>query len=106
MLPGASSTLAFEIITDKNYTLNPKMKIKSKTLASCSGHTGIAGGQELDLKFENKNKRVNQIIDMERKKWENINFCLYSVGIIITKQKKKFFFKQSWRGNWFVVSIG
>ena len=31
-------------------------------MANCSGHTGIAGGQELDLKFENKAKKLNQII--------------------------------------------
>ena len=110
MLAGSSLlTLAFEIITDKNYTLNPKMKIEIvKTLASCSGHTGIAGGQELDLKFENKNKRVNQIIDMQKKKTGKLfNFCLYSVGIIANKTKKEIFifFKQSWRGNRFIISI-
>ena len=31
-----------------------------KSLAFCSGHTGIAGGQELDLKFENKKKNLNK----------------------------------------------
>ena len=38
--------------------LNKKrLKIKLiKYLAICSGHTGIAGGQDLDLKFENKKK--------------------------------------------------
>ena len=38
-----------------------------KSLAFCSGHTGIAGGQELDLKFENKKKSLNQIINMQKK---------------------------------------
>ena len=51
-------TLAFEIIADKNYSINPKLKNQIiKSLAFCSGHTGIAGGQELDLKFENKKKK-------------------------------------------------
>ena len=50
-------TLAFEIIADKNYLVNSNLKNKIiKSLAFCSGHTGIAGGQELDLKFENKKK--------------------------------------------------
>ena len=50
-------TLAFEIIADKNYSINPKLKNQIiKSLAFCAGHTGIAGGQELDLKFENKKK--------------------------------------------------
>ena len=52
-------TLAFEIIADKNYSINPKLKNQIiKSLAFCSGHTGIAGGQELDLKFENKKKKL------------------------------------------------
>ena len=50
-------TLAFEIIADKNYNVNSKSKNEIiQSLAFCSGHTGIAGGQELDLKFENKKK--------------------------------------------------
>ena len=50
-------TLAFEIIADKNYLINSKLKNEIiKSLAFCAGHTGIAGGQELDLKFENKKK--------------------------------------------------
>ena len=95
VLAGSSLlTLAFEIITDKNYRIKPKMKNQIvKSLASCSGHTGIAGGQELDLKFENKNKKVNQIIDMQKKKTGKLfNFCLYSVGIIANKTKKEIFF--------------
>ena len=61
-------TLAFEIIADKNYSINPKLKNQIiKSLAFCSGHTGIAGGQELDLKFENKKKSLKQIIAMQKK---------------------------------------
>ena len=57
-------TLAFEIIADKNYLIKPKFKNEIiKSLAFCSGHTGIAGGQELDLKFENKKKSLKQILD-------------------------------------------
>ena len=58
VLAGSSLlTLAFEIIADKKYSLNSKGKNEIvRSLAACSGHTGIAGGQELDLKFENKKK--------------------------------------------------
>ena len=68
VLAGSSLlTLAFEIIADKKYFLNSKIKNEIIcSLASCSGHTGIAGGQELDLKFENK-KKINQIINMQKK---------------------------------------
>ena len=74
LLAGSSLlTLAFEIITDKKYLLNQKLKNEIiNSLANCSGHTGIAGGQELDLKFENKNKKPNQIIDMQKKNRKTI----------------------------------
>ena len=50
-------TLAFEIILDKNYKIEHKVKAELvQTLALCSGHTGIAGGQYLDLSFEKKKK--------------------------------------------------
>ncbi len=96
VLAGSSLlTLAFEIITEKKYMLNSKMKNEIiRFLANCSGHTGIAGGQELDLKFEKKNKKINQIVDMQKKKTGKLfNFCLYSVGVIANKNKKqkKFF---------------
>ena len=95
VLAGSSLlTLAFEIISDKKYSLNSKMKNEIiKSLASCSGHTGIAGGQDLDLKFENKNKKIAEIIDMQKKKTGKLfNFCLYAVGIIANKSKKEKFF--------------
>ena len=42
-------TLAFEMIVDKNYKIENKAKIELvKSLAYCSGHVGIAGGQYLD----------------------------------------------------------
>ena len=95
VLAGSSLlTLAFEIITDKKYLLNSKMKNEIvESLANCSGHTGIAGGQELDLKFEKKKKTINQIIDMQKKKTGKLfNFCLYSVGVVANKTKKEIFF--------------
>ena len=92
VLAGSSLlTLAFEIIADKKYKLNSKLKNEIVcSLANCSGHTGIAGGQELDLKFENKNKTLNQIIDMQKKKTGKLfNFCLYAVGVISNKSNKE-----------------
>ena len=56
-------TLAFEILSDKNLLLKERTKIKLINLLSeCSGHTGIAGGQYLDLNYEkkkNKKKKNN-----------------------------------------------
>ncbi len=92
VLAGSSLlTLAFEIIVDKKYSINSRLKNEIiRSLAVCSGHTGIAGGQELDLKFENKAKKINQIIDMQKKKTGKLfNFCLHAVGIIANKTQKK-----------------
>tara|TARA_B100000963_G_scaffold141074_1_gene122826 strand:+ start:274 stop:1149 length:876 start_codon:yes stop_codon:yes gene_type:complete len=87
-------TLAFEIIADKKYIINPYQKNDLiQYLAFCSGHTGIAGGQELDLKFENKKKTLNQILVMQTKKTGKLfNFCLYAVGVLANKniKEKKF----------------
>ena len=87
-------TLAFEIIADKNYSINPKLKNEIiKSLAFCSGHTGIAGGQELDLKFENKKKSLKHIIAMQKKKTGKLfNFCLYAVGVLAKRSNKEKFF--------------
>ena len=89
-------TLAFEIISDKNYSISSSLKNEIvKSLALCSGHTGIAGGQELDLKFENKKKNLKQIIEMQKKKTGKLfNFCLYAVAAIAKKNiKEKIFLR-------------
>ncbi len=83
-------TLAFEIISCRKSLLTARHKNKIiNLLANCSGHTGIAGGQELDLKFEKKRKKIDQIIDMQRKKTGKLfNFCFQSVAIVAKKNKK------------------
>ena len=84
-------TLAFEIISDKKNLLSLYQKNEIiRLLSNCSGHTGIAGGQELDLKFENKKKSLSQIIDMQRKKTGRLfNFCLQSTAIVANKNERE-----------------
>ena len=92
VLAGSSLlTLAFEIIADKKYPINSNAKSEIiNFLAKCSGHTGIAGGQELDLKFEYRKKNINQIVDMQKKKTGKLfNFCLYAVGVVANKNAKE-----------------
>ncbi|RPG95956.1 MAG: polyprenyl synthetase family protein [Candidatus Pelagibacter sp. TMED286] len=92
VLAGSSLlTLAFEIISDKKYSIDAKIKNEIlSNLASCSGHTGIAEGQELDLKFENKKKKLSEIIDMQKKKTGKLfNFCLYAVGAIAKRNNRE-----------------
>ena len=83
-------TLAFEIIScEKSLLTNYQKNQIVKLLSNCSGHTGIAGGQEQDLKFEHKTKKLNQIIEMQRKKTGKLfNFCLQSVAIVANKNMK------------------
>ena len=80
-------TLAFEMITDKNSSIHDKSKIELiKELSKCSGHTGIAGGQYLDLSYENKKKNIKEIINMQKKKTGKLfNFCCFSAGVIANK---------------------
>ena len=92
VLAGSSLlTLAFEIITDQKYLISSKIKSElARSLASCSGHTGIAEGQELDLKFEKKKKKINQIIDMQKKKTGKLfYFCLYATAVVANKNEKE-----------------
>jgi len=81
-------TLAFEIIADKK--LKIKDKIKSSLiyeLSRCSGHTGVAGGQYLDLNFEHKKVGYSKVIDMQIKKTGRLfSFCCIAPAII--KEKK------------------
>ena len=61
--------MAFEILSDKKLMISDNIKINLiKKLSGCSGHTGIAGGQFLDLSFENKKISLKKIIDMATKK--------------------------------------
>ena len=84
-------TLAFEIIGDKKYRVDSHSKIEIiNSLAFFSGHTGIAGGQALDLSFEKKKKRLDQIIEMQKKKTGKLfNFCCYAVGVIAKRNTKE-----------------
>tara|TARA_B100001167_G_C16755531_1_gene298527 strand:+ start:197 stop:1069 length:873 start_codon:yes stop_codon:yes gene_type:complete len=84
-------TLAFEILSDKK--LNIKEKTKNTLidkLSNCAGHTGIAGGQFLDLDFEKKNISFKKIIDMQFKKTGKLfGYCSSVPAIIKNSNVKK-----------------
>ena len=83
-------TLAFEIITDKKYKVKPNIKIfLLKKLAKYAGHTGIAGGQFLDLSYENKKIGISKVINMQKKKTGKLfQFCCLAPAIISGANKK------------------
>ena len=80
-------TMAFEILSDKKLILTDNVKLNLiKQLSSCSGHGGIAGGQFLDLTFENKKISQKKIIDMAIKKTGKLfSFCCMVPLIIKNK---------------------
>ncbi len=88
-------TMACEILASSNLKIKQKAKINLiKKLSECSGHLGIAGGQYLDLSYENKSVSKNKIIEMEKKKTGKLfSFCCAAPAIIKNKNTKeiKFF---------------
>ena len=87
-------TFAFEILSNKKLKLNNTVKIELiNELASCSGHSGIAGGQYLDLDFERKKINQSKIINMQNKKTGKLfSFCCESSAII---KKKNLFTRKN-----------
>jgi len=82
-------TLAFEILSDKKTILDEKVKVELiKRLSECSGHSGIAGGQFLDLSFEKKKIPLKNIIDMQLKKTGRLFGYCCVVPLIIAKKNK------------------
>ena len=87
-------TIAFEILSENNFKLDDKIKIKLvKLISECSGHSGIAGGQYSDLSFERKKIPLKKIVEMQIKKTGKLfSFCCMAPVIISKKNNhlKKF----------------
>ncbi len=82
-------TIAFEILSQKNYRIKNEIKIKLiKLISESSGHSGIAGGQYSDLSFEHKKIPLKKIIKMQIKKTGKLfSFCCMAPVIISKKNK-------------------
>jgi len=82
-------TIAFEILSHKNFNVNQKVKINLINLISkTSGHSGIAGGQYSDLNFEHRKIPLKKIIEMQIKKTGKLfSFCCMAPVIILKKNK-------------------
>ena len=83
-------TLAFELISDKKLKIHPSAKLLLlKNLAKCAGHTGIAGGQFLDLNYEKKKVNFSKVVEMQKKKTGKLfEFCCVAPAIITQKNNK------------------
>ena len=83
-------TMAFEILSHKDLNVSGKTKINLiNKISESSGHLGIAGGQYLDLSYENKKVSRKRVIEMEIKKTGKLfSFCCVA-PLIIKKKKQK-----------------
>ena len=88
-------TLAFEILSHKDFNVSEKIKISLiDKISRSSGHLGIAGGQFLDLNYEHKKISKKKIIEMEIKKTGKLFSFACAAPLILksksTKEIKKF----------------
>ena len=86
-------TIAFEILSSESLNLSEDKKTKLiYHISKCSGHSGIAGGQYLDLNYEKKKVTINKIINMQIKK-TGMLFSFSCAAPVIISSKKKYFKK-------------
>ena len=80
-------TIAFEILSHKNFNVNEKIKVNLIHLISkTSGHSGIAGGQYSDLNFEHKKIPLKKIKEMQIKKTGKLfSFCCVAPVLVSKK---------------------
>ena len=87
-------TIGFEILSSSQLKISNNIKNKLINLISiCAGHSGVAGGQMLDLSYEKKKVSFQKVIDMQRKKTGMLfQFCCLAPVILSNKNNyyKKF----------------
>ena len=83
--------LAFEILSDIKTHPSSKRRIQIiNELAKTLGSKGLAGGQSLDLLYENKIISTSKIIKMYKMKTSELfSFCCVAPFIIANKNKKE-----------------
>ena len=82
--------LAFEILSNIKTHKDSRIRINLiEKLSAILGSKGLAGGQSLDLLFENKNTKINQILKMYSMKTSALfSFCCTSSFILAKKNYK------------------
>ena len=94
--------LAFEILSDKKTHKESHIRIiLVEKLSKVLGSKGLAGGQSLDLLFENKNVTVNQILKMYSMKTSALfSYCCVAPFILGKKNNNDIKFAEEF-GNLF-----
>ncbi len=84
-------TMAFEILSHKDFNISEKIKINLiSKISESSGHLGIAGGQYQDLNYEHQKVSKKKIIEMEIKKTGKLfSFCCAAPLILKNKNKNE-----------------
>ena len=79
---------AFQLISTNLKSVNPKQNLKLiNYLTKCTGHEGLAGGQSLDLLYENKKLSKIKIIEMYNKKTGKLFEFSFAAPFIIKDEK-------------------
>lgn len=81
---------AFELISGSLKKINSNKNLKLiNYLTQCTGYDGLAGGQSLDLLYENKKISKNNIIEMYSKKTGKLFEFSFAAPFIIKGENKK-----------------
>ena len=81
---------AFQLLSGSLNKIDEKKNIKLiNYLSLCTGYEGLAGGQSLDLIYENKNISKKKIIEMYYKKTGKLFEFSFASPFIINKQSDK-----------------
>ena len=88
---------AYEILSDKKTHPNSKLRILLiKNLSVALGFKGLAGGQSLDLMFENKKIKISKVLKMYEMKTASLfSFACMSPFILSNKNKKEINFAKN-----------
>jgi len=79
---------AFQLISENLKNINPKQNLKLVNyLTKSTGHEGLAGGQSLDLLYENKNLSKNKVVEMYNKKTGKLFEFSFAAPFIIKNEK-------------------
>ncbi|MDB4861125.1 polyprenyl synthetase family protein [Alphaproteobacteria bacterium] len=79
---------AFQLISENLKNVNPKQNLKLiNYLTKCTGHQGLAGGQSLDLLYENKKLSKNKIVEMYNKKTGKLFEFSFAAPFIMKNEK-------------------
>ena len=81
---------AFELISGhlKNIDLKTNLKLINY-LSKSTGHIGLAGGQSLDLLYENSNVNLDSILEMYKKKTGKLFEFSFSSPFILANETKQ-----------------